>query len=774
MRLFTLGLCIALISIPYIALAKTIDIAVLETEQEAQSISDLFKKEIKALFEGEHRVAFTRYRIKKGASASDINALMDAAYANKTIDYVLVLDIPANQVAGQRTRFAKPTFLPIVLNGPLLGYPEKDGSSGKMNLSYTTQNINFERELATLKSVASFDDAVLIADPQMAVNIEGKMKDTLLAQAQKMGIDLQVIPFEGTANAAISKLSSSTDAVLYGAFPNQDAQAIEALINAINARGLPSFSLSGEEYVRLGALATNHPDTDWKRLARHTAIQMQEVLLGTPASRLPVYFETSNRLIINMATSRQIRIAPSFDILSDATLLNNTEEESEVGYTLTEVARRAVDANLSLAVQKLRAEQAGARVDEVRGGLLPRFDAGLGYDTRKESANTRSGFTAEDSIDGTITLTQPLFNEDLWAAFTIEKFSALSEEELLRETELDITQSAVNAYLNVLREQTSLKQESYNLNITRENYRLAKTRVEVGDSDKSDLYRWESELANAKQSVLEANSQLQQSKQNLNAILDRPIKENFATAVETLDNPDLLVSDDRITRLITNRYSLEALTDFFVDIGLERSPELKQAQAQIDADKRQLLSDGRAYWVPDIDLTAQYSNNFDETRNGGVATEGDDWTIGVDLTIPLYEGGSRAARKSQSRLAVKQGEANLRDTRNSIEQEVRSQAEEAHASYQSIALANTSEKAAQQNYELVSSSYAQGQVAITDLLDAQESLIEAREASMNATYSFLIDLMNLQRAIGAFDFFLTDTQRMELSEEVMLRISNSQ
>ncbi|MEM6603509.1 MAG: TolC family protein, partial [Pseudomonadota bacterium] len=756
--------------------ARTVNIALLQTEIDGGveiSHTEVFKREFNALFEGEHKLNYIEYAAPGDASPQDIQNLMSSAYAHNKVEYLLVLDVAANQVAGLRKSYPKPTLLPLVLNAALQGYPQKDGGSGVKNLHYITQDINLGQKIRKLQNVAKFRSAVLIVDPKMAENLDVTTQRALLKQAQDQGVTLKVIPYLDDENTILQQFPPQTEVVLYSAFPSKSKQQIKSLMQAVNVeKSLPSFSLSGSEYVKYGALATYQPDTDFERLARRTALHLQDMLYGTPAAELPVYFQTKNRLLINMATSRQIKFAPSFDVISDAELINVDDEKSDIGYSLTAVARKAIDENLSIAVQKLQAELAGQRVDEVRGSLLPRFDAGLSYDRRKRTGNTRTGIFPEDTTDANVTLSQPLFNESLWAAFTIEKFNALSQEELLRETELDIIQSAVNAYLNVLREQTSLQQERYNLNITRENYWLAETRVDVGDSDKSDLYRWESELANAKQAVLEAKSRLEQHKQELNRILNRPINEAFATTIETLDNPNLLVSDARVTKLITNRYSLNALVDFFVEKGLQRSPELKQIQAQLDADQRQFLSDKRAYWVPDVNLNAQYTNNIDETRsNLGVGAVDDDWTVGVEVSLPLYEGGARAARKAQSRLSIMQGRANLRDTKNTIEQQIRSQMEEAHASYQSITLAKTSEKASQRNYDLISSSYAQGQVSITDVLNAQDALIEAREASMNATYAFLIDLMNLQRATGAFDFFLTDTERVELSQNLVQHIN---
>jgi len=48
---------------------------------------------------------------------------------------------------------------------------------------------------------------------------------------------------------------------------------------------------------------------------------------------------------------------------------------------------------------------------------------------------------------------------------------------------------------------------------------------------------------------------------------------------------------------------------------------------------------------------------------------------------------------------------------------------------------------------------------VTDLLDAQNAALVADLGAANATYDFLIDLMQTERAAGNFDFFLTAEER---------------
>ncbi len=754
--------------------AERVDIALIETAnvQEADAARHtLFKEEIVALFKGEYEVNFISYPIQDNASIEDIYSLIEQAYANPRTDAVLVLDLAANQVIGLRETFEKPTFLPTVFSSQLLGYPFKNGVSGKKNLSYITWEFDFEQELTVLHTIARFERAVLIVDSRVERSLTAEQFDVAKQQAKNVGVSISFLKYDGDLKTLLSRIPVDTEAVIYGSYPTASREEIKSLINGVNDKNLLSFALSGEEYVRLGALATNNPKRDWERMARRIALYIERVLLGEDAANLPVVFTSSNQLMINMATSRQIRYAPSFDVLSDSVLINQEDLSSNISYSLTEVARTAVDANLSLAVQQLQTDIIGQSVNEAKGALLPQLSTSLSHTEIGDSDATRSGATAERSTDGSISLRQSLYSEDLRSTYDIQRYAHLSEKELLRQVELDIIQSAVTTYLNVLLEQTSLIQERYNLDITRSNYELSKSRVNVGSANASDLFRWESELANAKQAVLFAKADVEQQRQALNQILNRPISESFTTEMETLENPSLIISDDRITNLIQNVYDLEALTDFFVGIGLERAPELAQLEADIAGNERQLVADQRAYWVPDVDLTAEYNNNFSEDRvAGGFGFNNDGWTAGLQFSLPVFEGGSRYARTAQSRLAVRQLEAQYQDTKNTIEQNIRSTMEDAHATYNAIELAKVSETASQKNYELVAASYAQGLQSIVDVLDAQEALIDAREASMNASYSFLINLMNLQRSIGAFDFFLTDTQRLEFTEDLIKRV----
>jgi len=67
---------------------------------------------------------------------------------------------------------------------------------------------------------------------------------------------------------------------------------------------------------------------------------------------------------------------------------------------------------------------------------------------------------------------------------------------------------------------------------------------------------------------------------------------------------------------------------------------------------------------------------------------------------------------------------------------------------------------------LITDSYVEGIKSIIELLDAQNQALSADQVAANAVYSFLIDLMGVQRSMGGFITFQPQQQRDTWLERV--------
>jgi outer membrane protein TolC len=66
----------------------------------------------------------------------------------------------------------------------------------------------------------------------------------------------------------------------------------------------------------------------------------------------------------------------------------------------------------------------------------------------------------------------------------------------------------------------------------------------------------------------------------------------------------------------------------------------------------------------------------------------------------------------------------------------------------------------------VQDAYRWGTVDVLDLLDAQNAALVADQVAANAVYDFLVDYMNIERAMGRFELMLGTQERAQLLDEL--------
>ncbi len=193
----------------------------------------------------------------------------------------------------------------------------------------------------------------------------------------------------------------------------------------------------------------------------------------------------------------------------------------------------------------------------------------------------------------------------------------------------------------------------------------------------------------------------------------------------------------------------------------EASPEIKRLDASIRASEREYSAAKRSFFLPDIGIQGGITA-FDRRGVGSEPIPGindTDWFAAVTGTIPIFQGAGRIARLDRTKRQVEELEYQRESVKQRVEQRIRSSLEAANASFLGIELSRAQSRAAAQNYDLVKDSYAAGMVGILDLLDAQNQFLVAQLGEANAVYTYLNDLMLVQRATGRFDFFRSSEER---------------
>ena len=378
------------------------------------------------------------------------------------------------------------------------------------------------------RRITPFYRVAILADEFLLASIP-QINTMARRLANEFSIEVTVAKVADSAADALAQIPADADAVFLSLLPRLSDPQFQILADGLTARKLPSFSFRGRTDVKKGILAGTIPEDSLLHLARSVAINVQETLDGADAGDLSTTFAVGEKLAINMATARAIHVYPGWDLLTEADLLNDEPTGIERRLNINMTMQEALAANLDLAAANRSVEAGVARVKEARSPLLPQ----VGVNTQAsliddDRARASFGILPERLWTGSLQATQLIYSDKAWAGFTIEQYQQTSREQGRDAVRLDILQAAASAYLNVLRAKSIERIQKENLKLTRENLERARIRVEIGAGGPEEVYRWESQIADSRRTVLKAQSVTLDTISAVNNILNRPLREMFA------------------------------------------------------------------------------------------------------------------------------------------------------------------------------------------------------------------------------------------------------
>jgi outer membrane protein TolC len=176
-------------------------------------------------------------------------------------------------------------------------------------------------------------------------------------------------------------------------------------------------------------------------------------------------------------------------------------------------------------------------------------------------------------------------------------------------------------------------------------------------------------------------------------------------------------------------------------------------------------------FIPSVEISANVEQNLHRSGEGlsrppGFNVDRTDAQVGVQLSLPLLTGGKQLAEVDQNSFQLQRLRIELSLINQLVEQRIRNAINTLQASYPGVFLAKDSVIAASNNLKIIEQAYQNGMVSIITLLDAQQALLTSEQASANANYKFLMDLIELQRSLGDFDAFYSKAFQANLTREL--------
>lgn len=586
--------------------------------------------EISRLLGSEYNARFPPEKTIGGDwDSATIEAALDALMRDPEVDIVLALGVLSSAAAASRATLPKPTIAPFVIFPELGGVPTavRRGTptgvsgrrefrvSGRENLAYISTRDDFRPSIEAFLEIVPFRHlAVVVMAPMLdALPV---IEERFRATAASLDLTVRFVADRGRIEDTVSRIPTEAEAVyvlpLLGA-----SSDIGRLAELLVERRLPSFSMVGRGEVDEGLLASIYLETDLRRTARRTAINVQRILEGEPAAELPVDFEGTRRLSINMATARAINARLGWATLTEAELLHDAERRADRHLSLVEVLKEAERVNLDLAAADRTVAAGLQEVQLARSRLRPQIEVS-GRDAVIDSDRAAASFGSQgkNQLAGSLTVSQILYSEQARAGYSVERAVQESRELERAQLRLDIILEAAQAYLDVLRTKTAERIRRQNLEITRRNLERARIRLELGDAGPGEVYRWQSELANNRKSLVVASAVRNQAEIEVNRTLNRSLEDRFATTETSIDDPSLAINYETLRPYIDNEQGFRIFRRFMAARAIAAAPEIGQLDRAIMAPERLLLASKRALYVPVVAVQA----GLDSFRNDGSAS----------------------------------------------------------------------------------------------------------------------------------------------------------
>jgi outer membrane protein len=409
---------------------------------------------------------------------------------------------------------------------------------------------------------------------------------------------------------------------------------------------------------------------------------------------------------------------------------------------LAQTIDAALKANLGLKRSQEEVKAAQANKNARTTEFFPTLNATYGYIKRDKATRQTLGIPPDQIVDVVVnpeeeydfitSFSQPIFTG--FALLNQYKIADLGldvaeiSEKLTRQ---DVILDAKNAYYLVLRAQKLVLVAEDTVKQISAQKEVAENMHQVGMSPLNDLLQSQVQLANAKQTLITAQNNLEVAKAQFNTLLRRPV------------NAPVVVED------VLDYEPFDAGLDYCMAEAEKNRLEIKVADLEVEIAERDYKLTQRNYY-PFINLKGTLTRRgTDWDVDGGIGiADKEFWDIRATASWDFWEWGRTryGVREKLSRLS--QSKYRKEEIFDNIELEVKQSYLRTRESEQNITTVEKAIEQAKENLRITEERYKEQVSTTTDVLVAQTLLTETMTNYYNALYDFKIAKAILYRAIG--------------------------
>ena len=423
-------------------------------------------------------------------------------------------------------------------------------------------------------------------------------------------------------------------------------------------------------------------------------------------------------------------------LLSLGALSMNAQASDTINLTLDECLRIALNENPTIKVADMEIERVDYSKKETIGQLFPEISFGGQYSrTIEKQAMAMNGQTFKVGSDNSYSVgfsaSMPLISVQLWKSLKLSDNQILQNVEKARESRLSLINQVESAYYGLLYAQDALQVLKENRETAKLNAEIYKKKYETGAASEYDVLRAEVQVKNIEPSILDMENTISQAKLQLKLLMGMDMALNIKVAGNLSDYQDSLYQKVMDT-----------------NVSLANNSTLRTLDLQTEALK-QSLSVQKAAWYPTLALSANYNWT---SLNNGTPFKNLEWnpysTVGVSLSIPLFQGGRRYSKQKQAEISYREMTWQRENLENSLKLQVQAQFDNIQKSVSQIETNKAGVEQAVKANQIMEKSFRIGAASYLDLRDSENSLMSAKLAYYQSIYNYLVAQSQLTYVLG--------------------------
>lgn len=392
--------------------------------------------------------------------------------------------------------------------------------------------------------------------------------------------------------------------------------------------------------------------------------------------------------------------------------------------------------NVNIRLQKEQLNEAEARRKAARAALLPQLD---GYaNVQAQTVNLEAFGIQPNPILGMDPLVGPFTTVDIRGSVTqnilnlgaIRRYQSaatgLETAELIQHRTSDQTIASVaTTYLQVLEAQARLESTESGIKLAESLLVLAENNRAAGTGTRLEVTRAEVQLKHEHQRHLAAMNRFQSIRFNLMKILGYPLDSELELTTK-LDYVPLEVSSltDALSR------ALQFRTDLAIESSREKAARLSYESVKYER-------------VPSLIGFGNYGTIG--VQPGSMRPT---WVAGIQLRIPVFDGGAVDARRAERASQLRQAGIRSSDLQEQIELEVRLAFQALELTSQEVKVSEEGLLLAQEELNHARRRYESELTTNLEVTDAQNRLKRAEENRISALYQYNKARIDLLGAMG--------------------------